>query len=76
MRIWLLLFLPCFAWLFGCSESTPSVERQAEDLAQWVNPMIGTTRMGHTYPGATVPYGMVPVLSTGLLPRSTGVRLV
>ena len=23
--------------------------------------MIGTTRMGHTYPGATVPYGMVQV---------------
>ena len=25
----------------------------------WVNPMIGTSRMGHTYPGATVPYGGV-----------------
>ena len=26
---------------------------------QYVNPFIGTDRMGHTYPGATVPFGMV-----------------
>ena len=25
----------------------------------YVNPFIGTDRMGHTYPGATVPFGMV-----------------
>lgn len=29
------------------------------DLAQYVNPLIGTQRMGHTYPGATVPFGSV-----------------
>lgn len=28
-------------------------------LVQYVNPMIGTQRMGHTYPGATVPFGAV-----------------
>jgi len=27
--------------------------------AQFVNPMVGTKNMGHTYPGATVPFGMV-----------------
>ncbi len=32
---------------------------QDEDLSRWVNPFIGTLRMGHTYPGATVPFGMV-----------------
>jgi predicted alpha-1,2-mannosidase len=26
---------------------------------QYVNPFIGTERMGHTYPGATVPFGSV-----------------
>jgi len=26
---------------------------------QYINPMIGTERMGHTYPGATVPFGSV-----------------
>ncbi|TPE46373.1 GH92 family glycosyl hydrolase [Pontibacter mangrovi] len=30
-----------------------------QDLTQYVNPMIGTAKMGHTYPGATVPFGMV-----------------
>ena len=30
-----------------------------ENLSQYVNPIIGTQRMGHTYPGATVPFGMV-----------------
>src|SRR5258708_3995370 len=31
----------------------------AENLVQYVRPIIGTQRMGHTYPGATVPFGMV-----------------
>ena len=25
----------------------------------YVNPFIGTQRMGHVFPGATVPFGMV-----------------
>jgi len=29
------------------------------DLADHVDPMVGTRNMGHTYPGATVPFGMV-----------------
>ncbi len=31
----------------------------ADDLAQWVDPLVGTQNMGHTFPGATVPFGMV-----------------
>jgi len=31
----------------------------AQNLVKYVKPIIGTQRMGHTYPGATVPYGMV-----------------
>lgn len=30
-----------------------------EALLQYVDPTIGTQNMGHTYPGATVPFGMV-----------------
>ncbi len=30
-----------------------------ERLIQYVNPLIGTDKMGHTYPGATVPFGAV-----------------
>ncbi len=32
---------------------------QETDPLKYVNPFIGTDRMGHTYPGATVPFGMV-----------------
>src|SRR3954464_12181769 len=28
-------------------------------LVQYVKPIIGTEKMGHTYPGATVPFGAV-----------------
>ena len=30
-----------------------------QNLIPYVNPLIGTQRMGHTYPGTTVPFGMV-----------------
>lgn len=32
---------------------------QAQNFAQYVNPFIGTGGHGHTYPGATMPHGMV-----------------
>jgi len=32
---------------------------QAVSYAQYVDPLIGTQRMGHTFPGATVPWGSV-----------------
>jgi len=31
------------------------------DPEQYVNPFIGTSRMGHVFPGATAPFGMVQV---------------
>lgn len=46
----------------GCGESSEKsvAEMQAAgDLSQFVNPFIGTRTMGHTYPGATAPFGMV-----------------
>ncbi len=33
--------------------------QQQEDLSQYVNPLIGTEEMGHVFPGACVPFGMV-----------------
>lgn len=36
-----------------------SPEEKLEDFAQYVDPMIGTEKMGHTYPGATVPFGSI-----------------
>ena len=32
---------------------------QDPDPLKYANPFIGTDKMGHTYPGATVPFGMV-----------------
>jgi predicted alpha-1,2-mannosidase len=34
-------------------------QQAPDNLIQYVNPFIGTAKMGHTYPGATVPFGMV-----------------
>ncbi|MEP7211557.1 MAG: GH92 family glycosyl hydrolase [Acidobacteriota bacterium] len=36
-----------------------SVSAQQADYSKYVNPLIGTQKMGHTYPGATVPFGSV-----------------
>jgi predicted alpha-1,2-mannosidase len=32
---------------------------QQKDFTQYVNPLTGTQKMGHTYPGATVPFGAI-----------------
>ena len=37
---------------------TASCAKQA-DFASYVNPFVGTDRNGHTFPGATTPFGMV-----------------
>ena len=38
---------------------TVVVASQTKDFTRWVNPFIGTGGHGHTFPGATVPFGMV-----------------
>ncbi|MBN8860481.1 MAG: hypothetical protein J0H29_18970 [Sphingobacteriales bacterium] len=30
-----------------------------QNLVQYVHPLIGTEKMGHTYPGATAPFGAI-----------------
>ena len=45
--------------LLGLSLHANAQEQTPEKLVQYVKPIIGTQRMGHTYPGATVPFGMV-----------------
>ena len=47
------------AFLLGTASIASAQTHPAEKLVQYVNPIIGTQRMGHTYPGATVPFGMV-----------------
>lgn len=38
---------------------TFSTFSQTKDFTQFVNPLVGTKNMGHTFPGATTPFGMV-----------------
>ena len=53
--------------------SSASLFGQDNDLLKYVNPFIGTDRMGHTYPGATVPFGMVQLSpDTDTIPYETG----
>ena len=37
----------------------PSESNAQRNLTKFVNPFVGTAKNGHTYPGATVPFGMV-----------------
>ena len=37
----------------------PFITNAQQDLSKYVKPIIGTEKMGHTYPGATVPFGAV-----------------
>ncbi|HEY0297644.1 MAG TPA: glycoside hydrolase family 92 protein, partial [Arachidicoccus sp.] len=42
--------------LCGCLLKVATAQ---QNLVQYVKPIIGTERMGHTFPGATVPFGSV-----------------
>ena len=47
--------------MIGCSEK-PAATTEPEpvtDYIQYVNPIIGTNGMGHTFPGACAPFGIV-----------------
>ncbi|MBE9597686.1 GH92 family glycosyl hydrolase [Pedobacter sp. MC2016-24] len=46
--------------LFYCLFFMPGMlYAQQQNLIKYVKPIIGTQKMGHTYPGATVPFGAV-----------------
>ncbi|MBN2763200.1 MAG: GH92 family glycosyl hydrolase [Bacteroidales bacterium] len=44
-----------------CMHSCGPGQTSEKDYAKFVNPFIGTAANGHTYPGATAPFGMVQV---------------
>ncbi len=45
--------------IFACDQSPQRETADAVKLTSYVNPFIGTDGKGKTYPGATVPFGMV-----------------
>ncbi len=52
------LFLPLMLLCFAACSTEPKADYVA-DPANYVDPFIGTGGHGHTFPGATVPFGMV-----------------
>ena len=56
-------FLIAILTLASCkNDAEPQTEPQTDlNLTAQVDPFIGTGGHGHTYPGATVPFGMVQV---------------
>ncbi len=57
------LFLAIITIIFAsCKNDSASFEGEEiskKNFTKYVNPMIGTSKMGHVYPGATAPFGMV-----------------
>ena len=45
----------------GCNNQKENTSNITEALTEYVDPFIGTGGHGHTYPGATVPFGMLQV---------------
>lgn len=49
-----------FFLLLGCKEKKPiELAKKDQALISYVNPFIGTGGHGHTFPGATMPFGMM-----------------
>ncbi len=58
----LTIILTVLLFSLSCQRGHPGKEtsgKSGTDYTQYVNPFIGTSKMGHTYPGATAPFGMV-----------------
>ena len=43
----------------SCTKELPELAKKDKPLISYVNPFIGTGGHGHTYPGATMPFGMM-----------------
>lgn len=50
-----IIFVSSFVLIF----SVFAPGQRSQNFTRYVNPLIGTQKMGHTYPGATVPFGSV-----------------
>ena len=49
--IWVLVVCGSVALVFGATIGAPAPQ---QDLASFVNPLVGTANSGNTYPGATL----------------------
>jgi predicted alpha-1,2-mannosidase len=68
---YLVLTILCFS---SCTHNDDKLiseqsTNQINDYTDYVDPFIGTDKMGHTFPGATVPFGMVQLSPETNLPN-------
>lgn len=57
-----IVYLTGFLLILGsCNIVEKNIEEDNVSLSKYVDPFIGTAGHGHTYPGATVPFGMLQV---------------
>lgn len=63
MKNYLFLLSAIVFFFTGCqnSQHKKAKSKFVEDPASYVNPFIGTDEHGHTYPGASQPFGMIQV---------------
>lgn len=59
MKKYLIIFSCLSATTMTLQHVAAQKKPDSGNYIQYVKPIIGTQRMGHTYPGATVPFGMV-----------------
>ena len=53
-------FIIILFFIFSCNKNTNNASKQKDQpLIHYVNTFIGTGGHGHTYPGATLPFGMM-----------------
>ncbi len=55
----ILCYLLAALSLSACTNNTVELAKKDKALTSYVNPFIGTGGHGHTYPGATLPFGMM-----------------
>ncbi|MEM9681100.1 MAG: glycoside hydrolase family 92 protein, partial [Bacteroidota bacterium] len=60
MRLKIFSLLAVLLLFQNCQKASPiAVAKKDQPLTDYVNPFIGTGGHGHTYPGATMPFGMM-----------------
>jgi predicted alpha-1,2-mannosidase len=55
------LLILCTILIISCTKKINLSKNKEKSISSYVNPFIGTGGHGHTYPGATVPFGMLQV---------------
>ncbi|ARV06169.1 glycosyl hydrolase family 92 [Polaribacter sp. SA4-10] len=59
MKLYKSLFYLLFFFILSCKQGQIEGAKKDVNLISYVNPFIGTGGHGHTYPGATMPFGMM-----------------